>query len=143
MRKSYFAPDDRPKKPFPLRLMLLLLFNTVLIFGLYCYLVMRQNINWIFWIYYGATAAVALAYLIYNRGLSRDKITPAELPRDWSENKKEAFFRERDERKQKSKWLLTLLFPLCLTILFDMIYLFFGERITEIWNQLVEIFRLS
>ena len=123
--------DEKSGNPFPWRLALVLSINTLLIFGIYCFFVMRQDINWIFWVYYGALAASALAYVIINRGFALDKLTPSSLPPDWSEEKKQGFLRARDERKRKSKWLLTIIFPLCLTVFFDIIYLFFRESIVE------------
>ena len=131
--------NENGGKPFPLKLALILGINTVLIFGFYCYFVMRLDINWIFWIYYGALGASALAYVIINRGFALDSLTYATLPPDWSAEKKVAFLAARDKRKKGSKWLLTLIFPLCLTVFFDIIYLFFGEHITKTLSSLMDI----
>lgn len=128
------------RPPFPRRLALLLLGNTVLLFGVYCYFVMRLNINWIFWIYYGLLAASAIAYFAYNRAFTREGITLFDLPDTMSAAEKEAFIRDRDERKKKSKWLLTIIFPLCLTVFFDIIYLFFGERIVSFFSSFPSVF---
>lgn len=116
---------------FPWALAAVLFINTLLIFGAYCFFVMRANINWIFWLYYGALAASSLAYVIINRGFSLDRLTADTLPPDWSEERKQSFLSARDERKRKSRWLLTVIFPLCLTVFFDIIYLFFGESIAS------------
>ena len=118
-------------KPFPWHLAVLLLFNTLFLFGFYCYLVMKLDVNWIFWVYYGLLAASGLAYVIINRGFALDSLTHASLSSEWSEEKKTAFLSARDERKRKSRWLLTIIFPLCLTVLFDILYLFFGEHIAK------------
>ena len=139
MRNRYFAPSDGPKKPFPLKLFLVLFINTVVFFGVYCLLVMKWNINWIFWIYYGALAVAGLAYVVINRGFALDSLTYATLPPEWSAEKKVAFLAARDKRKKSSKWLLTLIFPLCLTVFFDIIYLFFGEHITKTLSSLMDI----
>ena len=128
------------RPPFPRRLALLLLGNTVLLFGVYCYFVMRLNINWIFWIYYVLLAASAIAYFAYNRAFTREGITLFDLPDTMSAAEKEAFIRDRDERKKKSKWLLTIIFPLCLTVFFDIIYLFFGERIVSFFSSFPSVF---
>ncbi len=143
MRNYPLPPRGDGQKPFPAKLALVLLFNTALIFGIYCYFVMRLNYIWIFWLYYAALAAVALGYVIYNRGFSRDKLTMEDLPLEWSIEKKEAFIRERDERKRKSKWLLTLLFPLCLTIFFDTMYLFFGDAIAAALGDVAAFLGIS
>lgn len=122
---------------------LLLLFNTAVIFGVYCFFVMREGVLWLFWLYYIALAAVSLGYVIYNRGFSRDKLTYAELPNDWSEEQKKEFLRSRDERKKKSKWLLTLLFPLVLTVFFDIIYLFFSDAIIAALTDVAKFLGIS
>ena len=125
------------------RYAILLLVNTAILFGIYCYFVMREGVLWLFWLYYVALAAVSIAYVVYNRGFSRENLTWSELPREWSEAEKEAFLRSRDERKKKSKWLLTLLFPLVLTVFFDMIYLFFGDAIIAAFSDVAKFFGIS
>lgn len=139
--RRLLPPSER--KPAPWRLAFILLFNTALIFGLYCYFVMKRGYLWAFWLYYGVTAVAAIGYVIYNRGFSREHLTLNDLPLDWSEEKKERFLFERDDRKKKSKWLLTLLFPLCFTILFDMIYLFFGDTIASMLKEVVKFLGIS
>lgn len=142
MRNRYFAPPDGPKKPFPLKLFLILFINTVVFFGAYCLLVMKWNINWIFWIYYGLLAASGLAYVLYNRGFAYDKLTEHNLPADWSAEKKKEFLATRDRRKKNSKWILTLIIPLCLTIFFDVIYLFWGDFFTSLFAPILEVLGL-
>ena len=125
-------------KHFPYLLVSLLCINTLLLFGIYSYFVMRLGINWIFWLYYGALAASSLAYVIVNRAFVLDKLSVSTLPPDWSIEKKEKFLFARDERKRKSKWLLTVIFPLCLTVFFDVIYLFFGDAIVNAFQTVTD-----
>ena len=125
-------------KHFPYLLVSLLCINTLLLFGIYSYFVMRLGINWIFWLYYGALAASSLAYVIVNRAFVLDKLSVSTLPPDWSVEKKEKFLFARDERKRKSKWLLTVIFPLCLTVFFDVIYLFFGDTIINTFKTVTD-----
>ena len=133
--------EEKNRAPLPWALTLLLCINTLVIFGAYCFFVMRLNINWIFWLYYGALAASALAYVIYNRGFAADKLTYSSLPKDWSEEKKHSFLMQRDEKKKKSKWLLTIIFPLCLTVFFDIIYLYFGETIVSTLQTITDYWK--
>ena len=140
MRKSYFSPDNREKKPFPLGLVLALVINTAVLFGIYCYFVMRENVNWLFWVYYGLLAASACFYVFYNRGFSREKYTMDTLPPDWTYERKKEFLDSRDRRKKQSKWLLTVIFPLCITVLFDMIGLYFGPQLAKLWSDVVTFF---
>ena len=65
-----------------------------------------------------------LAYLIYNRFLYRNGVSPEQLPDDWSEEKKQKFFEERDRRLKKSKWMMLIIFPLIFTFLIEAIDLF-------------------
>ena len=65
-----------------------------------------------------------LAYLIYNRFLYRKNLSPEHLPDTWSAEQKAAFLADGERRLEKSKWMMTIIFPLALTFLFDAIYLF-------------------
>ena len=65
-----------------------------------------------------------LGYLIYNRFLYRKGVTRDELPDDWSEEEKTAFIEDGEQRLQKSKWLMLIIFPLIFTFLMDAIDLF-------------------
>lgn len=120
------------RRPTPWRLTLLILLATVLLFGLYAYFVMREGHNWLFWVYLGALLCAALGYIIYNRAFADASATYETLPYTWSDAEKKEFLHARDERKRKSKWLLVIIFPLALTLMFDMIYLFFGDTLLNI-----------
>ena len=137
MRNRPFVPQG-PKKPFPTKLFLILFINTVVLFALYCLFVMKWNINFIFWIYYALLFCLGVAYVIYNRGFAYDKLTEANLPADWSGAKKQEFLAARDKRKKNSKWLLTLISPLCLTIFFDIIYLFWGDFFSSLFDPILK-----
>ena len=49
------------------------------------------------------------------------------LPEEWSEEQKLAYISDGERRLKKSKWMLTIIFPLVLTFLFDCIELFWGD----------------
>ncbi len=132
-KKQKRTVEVSEKKPFNWRLLLILALNTVICFALY------ELGNYFefyptFWIFFALTLAFTLAYLIYNRGLSRDRITPDMLPEDWSAEKKCEFFSERDMRKKKSKWMLTIIIPLFLTLAFDMVNLFYLDSLKEFFK---------
>ena len=138
MRNRYFPVSNDPR-PVPWRLVILVFVNTVALFGVYAFFVMRYNVNWLFWVYFGALFALALTYVLYNRAFSDAKCTYESLPSDWSHEKKQTFLAERDTRKKKSKWLLSLIFPLSLTLMFDMIYLFFGDMFVSLIDSLGKV----
>lgn len=66
-----------------------------------------------------------LAYLIYNRFLYRKGLSPEQLPCEWSDEQKAAFIEDGERRLQRSKWMLTVIFPLLFTFLIDAVDLFF------------------
>ena len=125
-------PAPQGTRPIPWRLVLLVLCNTVLFFGIYAYFVMARGVNWLFWVYLGALLASALGYVLYNRAFSDASCTYETLPADWSHEKRTDFLAKRDARKARSKWLLVFIFPLSLTLMFDVIYLFFGDMLVSL-----------
>ncbi len=124
--------DGTSSRPIPWRLVLLVLCSTVLLFGIYAYFVMARGVNWLFWVYFGVLLAAALGYVLYNRAFSDASCTYDTLPYDWSHEKKTKFLQARDTRRKKSKWLLVFIFPLSLTLMFDVIFLFFGDTLISL-----------
>lgn len=123
-------------RPVPWRLFFTVLGATVVFFGCYAHFVMSRGMNWLFWVYLGVLLAAALGYVLYNRAFSDVDCTYDSLPYDWSHEKKTTFLAARDARKKKSKWLLILIFPLSITLMFDVIYLFFGDAILSFFTTL-------
>ena len=68
---------------------------------------------------------VLLAYLIYNRGMSRRGITEDMLPAEWSEEEKRRFVQDGKDRLHKSRWLLMLNIAFLFTFAADFIELYF------------------
>ena len=68
-------------------------------------------------------AAFLFTYIIYNRGFTRDNITPEMLPDTMSEQQKEAFIQSGKDRKRKSKWMIIVIFALFLPLAVDFIVL--------------------
>ena len=116
-------------RPVPWGLFAAVLGNTVLFFGIYTYFVMRRGYNWIFWLYLALLLATSLGYVIYNRAFAYANVTYDMLPSDWSEEKKVSFLAARDARKQRSKWLLVLIFPLAISLMVDVSEIYFGDTL--------------
>jgi hypothetical protein len=131
--------SSQGKRP-PYGLMLLILFNTVLLFGIYCFFVMRSGVGWLFWVYFAVLLGMGMTYVLYNYAFSREKATFETLPHEWSAEKKTRYLADRDEHKRKSRWMLTVIFPLCLTFFFDMIYLYFGDLLYAAISAVLEVF---
>ncbi len=85
--------------------------------------VWMQNLTLI--IYSGATTVIAVIFIIKNRGVSNDIPTPEQLPDTWSTDEKTKFIEDLIKSKNSAKKLLIVLIPLILTLLIDMIYLFY------------------
>ena len=130
---------SQSKKSPPYGLVLLILCNTVLFFGVYCFFVMRKGIGWLFWLYFAVLLGLGMTYVLYNYAFSREKATFATLPHEWSVEEKTKYLSDRDEHKRKSRWMLTLIFPLSLTFFFDMIYLYFGDLLFGAVNAILEV----
>jgi hypothetical protein len=84
--------------------------------------------------YWLAFAVILLAHVIYNRAFTRKNITTDMLPPTWSAEKKAEFVEDGKRRIEKSKWMLSLIIPLLVTIAADAIYLFTWPMIQNLFN---------
>ena len=110
-----------------------LILNTVVFFGLYSYLVSKPKFMMpTLWVYFALTAGFCFAYVIYNRGFSRMKLTPDMLPASMSAEEKAAFIADGQERIEKSKWMLTVIFPLLMTFILDILNMYILEPMLEL-----------
>ena len=110
-----------------------LLLNTVVLMALYftaAYLEFRP----ILWIYIGAGAALGIFYVIYNRGFVGKNATPDMLSDTLTAAEKEEYLADCRRRMEKSKWVLTILIPILLTICADVIYLFIFPKIEALFR---------
>ncbi len=104
-----------------------MLINCVAMMIIYFVIAIRFQFGYIFHIYVILGVVLGLAYVIYNRGFSAKDITPEMLPDTMSAAEKQAFIEDGKLRMKKSRWVLTLLIPIILTIACDMFYLFVVE----------------
>ena len=103
--------------------MLLMLGNSVLLISLY-FVAVYLGFDYILPIYSIAGAALGLGFFIYNRGFSGKNVTPEMLPDTMSYVEKCAFIEDSKTRLRKSRWVLTVLFPIILSIAIDMMILY-------------------
>ncbi len=118
------------------RYLVLLVVNTVLFFTVYrVFISYGELTDQTFYsfvtmiVYFALLLGFTLAYLIYNRFFYRQGITREQLSSEWSEEEKDAFLEDAKLRVQKSKWMLTIIFPLVVTFLIDSFQLFILERV--------------
>ena len=115
------------------RYILPLIINTVFFFGIYYYLVNETDYMMpTLWVYFTLTAGFCFAYVIYNRGFSRMNLTPDMLPASMSAEEKAAYIENGKERLEKSKWMLTVIFPLLMTFILDVFMIFILDPMLEL-----------
>ncbi len=132
----------QPQRPTPdpqklranRRMLLILILNTICFFSVYKILLFyAERTDETFYsflvmvLYMAMLIGFSLGYFIYNRFLYRKGLTPADLPDTMSAEQKEAFLQDGERRLQRSKWIMTIIFPLIFTFLIDAIDLFILE----------------
>ncbi len=109
-------------KPDAKKLLYWLLINSVLFVTLYFVLVSKFPPIMI--IYLAAGTVLAFAYVIYNRGFVGKNATPEMLPNTMTPEEKQQFITDCKERLRRSKWMLTVLVPILLTFMLEMMVQF-------------------
>ena len=118
------------------RYVLPLCINTVLFFAVYrvllFYAEMTEETFYSFLVmvlYMTLLLGFVLAYIIYNRFFYRKGVTPEQLPAEWSEAKKQEFIEDAVRRWERSRWMLTVIFPLVVTFFIDTVDLFIVDTL--------------
>ncbi|MBQ8441636.1 MAG: hypothetical protein IJX19_13315 [Clostridia bacterium] len=129
MKKKLPAPQNQNQDQLAEKkvLMARLLANCVAMLIIYFVVAIRFQFGYIFHIYVALGVVLGLSYVIYNKGFSAKDVTPDMLPDTMSQAEKQAFIEDGKLRLRKSRWMLTLLLPIILTIACDMFYLFVIE----------------
>ncbi len=126
------SPRSTSQKPFNWRLLLTLVCNTVIIFTVYRLAIQTTWFPYILGLYLAAAAIMTVVFVVYNRGFSRRGVTAEMLPDTMSAEEKCEFIADGERRLKKSKWMLTVLFPLLFTFTYDIIELFVLEYFTAL-----------
>lgn len=106
-------------KPDAKKLLIQLVVNSLIIVPLYFVIAMNVQFPYLHYVYLLAGAALALYYVIYNRGFVGKNATPESLPDSMSAAEKQEFLEDCRLRQKKSRWVLTFLIPIVLTFLAD------------------------
>ena len=93
-----------------------------------------------FWIYFVALSALLVAFVVYNRGFTRTRVSRNSLPRTWSEAEKDEFYADAARRKKRSRPMLAFIIALGLVFLYDIVALWFGDFLEYVFPFL-EMFR--
>ena len=111
-----------------------LVLNTVVFLIAYWFFMNQPFYKTVLWIYFALTLGFALVYVVYNRAFTRKGVTPEMLPSSMTEEEKAEFIADGERRLKKSKWMLTIIFPLILTFFIDMFVLFVAEPLLSGFN---------
>lgn len=132
-RKNDLAVTDKSdKKPFNWVLLTVLVGNTVIFFAVYRLAIQTTVFPFVLGLYLTLAAVLTVAYVVYNRGFSRRGVTADMLPDTMSAQEKCEFIADGERRMKKSKWMLTILFPLLVTFGFDIMELFVVDFLKNI-----------
>ncbi len=129
------AVKDRKKKP-ELGMILLLVFNTAVIFGFYRYMLNFRCFEIVLVSYMVILAALVVAYVVYNRGFSRSGVTYEMLPDGMTHEEKTEFIMDAEYRKKRSKWMIAFIFPFVFTFAIDAFSWFVEDNIISILKGL-------
>ena len=108
-------------KPENQWLLLLLIGNSILFSVAYFAL---ATIFPIYIVYLAVGAVLTLIFAIYNRGFVGKNLKPEHLPDTMSHEEKQKFIGDCAARLHKSRWMITVIFPIVLAFCLDMMYLF-------------------
>lgn len=111
------------KKPFNIKLLIVLIFSCAAVYSLYRVLLSYIQPELVLIIYMAIATILILTYVIYNRGFSRKGITEDMLPQSWSEEKKQEFVESGKLRLKRSKPLLLAIITFIFTFFMDVMEL--------------------
>lgn len=121
LRKLPENSKKKPVSPESKRLFVLMLVNTAVLMPLYFYFVEERQIIAVMFAYMVILLAFSIAFIIYNRGLGQVDADEDSLPFNWSLEQKREFLYDRAKRRQKSRWMITIILPLFVTLCADFI----------------------
>ena len=134
-RQKELSPTERERKNAAFkknkRFIFPLIINTVIFYTVYAIFSNTQFYSVTLWTYFALLLGFSAAYVIYNQGFYRKNITPEQLPSSMTDEEKQVFIDEGKSRMERSKWMITIIFPLVITFLIDMVILFMIEPLIE------------
>lgn len=132
-KKLTSAPAEvKAKKPFNVKRALIIALSTLAAFALYETLITVKflpigGVPIIMPIYFIITAALVCAIIFLNSGFSHKEVTPDMLEGVAESDKIEEICAKLNRRKKQAKKLMLVLLPFIFSILFDIVYLFYGD----------------
>ncbi len=115
---------------------ILVLVNTLLAFVLY-YGCIALMFNAIFFIYIGLAAVLLITYVVYNQGFALRGVTPEMLDETLPLEERQAMIDRAKARESSSRWMMTLILPLVVTVLVDAMYVYFLADALDLLKELL------
>ncbi len=78
----------------------------------------------IYIVYLAVGTVMTLIFVIYNRGFVGKGLTPDRMSNTMSPEEKQKFIDDCAARLHRSRWMITIIFPIVLAFALDMMYLF-------------------
>ncbi len=127
-----------PKKPDAkaIAILLLLILMTLAVFLFYRVMMNFPHFEIVLIAYMVLSVAFVVAYLIYNRGMSRRGVTREMLPEEWSEEQKTEFLEDAIRRRKNSRWMILPIFAFLFTFAMDAMELFVIPFFSEMFSNL-------
>ena len=128
---KFYLPGKNDRQPTAKKdreqrlLLLLLLVNTVLLAVIYFAVPKIFFFRYLPQIYLGVAVLLAIWLVVYNRGFTRKNVTPEMLPDSMTAEEKQAWIDDGNRRFRRSRWVFTVILPIILTFLLDLLYLYF------------------
>ena len=131
-RKSPYEVDNdglsRQKKGKPMskeakRMAALLVCNCVAGIAIY-FGCIAAGFPWIMFVYAGLAAVLLIGYVIYNQGFVLRGVTPEMLDDQLPIEEREAMIARATDRYDASRWIMTVIIPLVLSVLLDALYIY-------------------
>ena len=127
--KNTNTPEQNKRIKEAIALLIALVLSTVVICGTYRFLLEHLYFEFILYAYLAIETVAIAAYVIYNRGFSRRGVTAEMLPDTMSAEEKCEFIADGERRLKKSKWMLTVLFPMIVIFMWEMIEIYLLDYI--------------
>ena len=116
-------PPRKPVSPEAKKMAILLFVNTLAAIAVY-FTCAALGFYSIFTVYFVLGVALLFGYVVYNRGFVLKGATPEMLDDSLTMEEKMARIEEAQHRMKASRWMLTVIIPLILSILVDFLYVY-------------------
>ncbi|MBQ8005324.1 MAG: hypothetical protein IJ303_03325 [Clostridia bacterium] len=121
------------KKP-NIKMLIILVFNTALIFGFYRFMLNYPHFEIVLITYMAILAVLAIWYIVYNRAFVYNGVTVDMLSDSMTNEEKIAFVEEVQMRKRRSKWMLMFILPFIFTFGVDALSWFITDNILSMFK---------